>query len=116
MPEELALADDVAKAQFFVRCRWAADELDRLQSIVDRLLVTKDGVTIANNMRLFFIHPELGEIWDYRVKLQPSSCTFSGRDDPDETYTYEASECYSTAEAALKARKEAPNRPWESGE
>ena len=33
MPEELALADDVAKAQFFAHCRWAADEIERLQAI-----------------------------------------------------------------------------------
>ena len=30
VPEELALADEVNRAQFFSRCRWAADEIERL--------------------------------------------------------------------------------------
>lgn len=79
----------------------AADELDRLQAIVDRFRKTEDGTTIIPSMMLFSISAA-GEIWEWIAAEQKTIDLI----DQETQRTYEREDVrglYATREAAEKA-------------
>jgi hypothetical protein len=94
MPEELALADEATRAQHFYHCRWAADEIERLQAIVDKLPKTADNVQIEDGMFVWESPRHRGS--------ERMSCAMIRIEIRPRDYRY----LYSTREAAEEARKE----------
>lgn len=80
------------------------DEIKRLRDIVDQLPKTKDGVPIQNGMRVWFKHPELDQVWEFRVPVKLGTTTVRSMLDSDDYWEIDPRECYSTKEAAEKEK------------
>ena len=70
----------------WVTCHRAADEIERLQAIVDALTLTEDGVRVYQGMRLYKLMPDKNEI--FIILANPGYIN-----------------CFSTREAAEAARE-----------
>ena len=88
----------------FLRVHYDADcphclrrQIERLQSIVDKLPKTADGVSVTPGMTVIQRHPETGETWTLIVMLMAQEEFFFSCHH-NSTRRYD--ECYSTREAA----------------
>jgi hypothetical protein len=84
-------------------------EIERLHAIVDKLPKTADGVPTlpSNSTRLWYVHPYSGEVYErtYEVDLDDARSHRSHvRDERTEVTWISVRECYSTLEAAEKAK------------
>ena len=85
-----------------------ADELERLETIVEQLPKDADGVPVADSTRLYFVHPELDEIWDWRLKIRATPHIVAHVGDDDECSVLLPEDGHvsrEAAEAELKQRK-----------
>jgi len=99
-------------------CRSAADEIDRLQAIVDRLPKTADGIPVTPGMKVWHCAnrhygPHAGKLFESEgidARMPSPYCLgehcysdgCQGDDGGGRTWRFE--DCYSTRQAAEKAR------------
>ncbi len=82
----------------------AADEIDRLRAIVDKLPKTADGVVVKHGDTVFVLAYREGVEWVCnRISPQPARMEILA-DCKDPYAKFPIGECYSTREAAEKAK------------
>ena len=87
---------------------WPGHESIRVVlNLVDKLPKDADGVPAANDTRLYFVHPELDEIWSWQLKLipQPHVVSHVGDDECSVLLPEDGHVSRVAAEAELKRRK-----------
>lgn len=81
------------------------DDLRAKAAIVDKLDKTRDGVPIVQGMRLFYVHPKNGKVFDWPLLNGCIHCYKTSHYSEDHKLVWiGACDCYSTREAAAKPK------------
>ena len=86
------------------RVQAVLSELANLRAVTDLLPRDAENKPVPPLTRLWFVHPELNQIWpSSSPRINPVVVTVRSLDDVDDSYEIEYTDCYQTSEAAAAA-------------